>query len=447
MCNNNGACRALKGGVMCPSYRVTREERDVTRGRANTLRLAITGQLGPDALTSEDMAETLKLCVSCKACRRECPTGVDMARMKIEVLRARNEKLGLSLHDRLVGYLPRYAPHAARLAWLFNLRDAVPGAAKLSERLAGFAAARSLPKWRADYFRESDGLFPSPERGGTAREAPWGGVKQEHTTPTRQPSAADLPLSGGGGRQGDVVLFVDTFNRHFERENIDAARAVLSAAGYVVRFARPADGKRPLCCGRTFLAVGKTDEARREMERTVAAFAPFVAAGTPVIGLEPSCLFGFRDEVPALVKSDAAKRVADNALLLEEFLACEAAAGRLALNLAPLKKRALLHGHCHQKSFDTMPAVQAALKLVPDLEVEAVESSCCGMAGAFGFHAETIEVSRAMGELSLLPAVRQAPAEALIVADGTSCRHQIHDGAGREALHVARVLAMALPLS
>ena len=403
MCNNNGACRALKGGVMCPSYRVTRDERDVTRGRANTLRLAITGQLGPDALTSDAMAETLKLCVSCKACRRECPTGVDMARMKIEVLRARVEKYGLSLHDRLVGYLPRYAPYAARLHWLLNLRDAVPGAAKLSEAFAGFSARRSLPKWRPDVFDKA------------------------------------------GRANGDVILFADTFNRYFERENIDAALAVLNAAGYRVGLATPTDGGRPLCCGRTFLAIGKVDEARREMERTLAALAPFVANGVPVIGLEPSCLFGFRDEIPALVKSDAARQVAGNALLFEEFMTREAKAGKLDLNLAPMKTRALLHGHCHQKSFDTMTAVETTLKLIPGLEVETIESSCCGMAGAFGFDAATIEVSRAMGELSLLPAVRKAPADAIIVADGTSCRHQIHDGAGRDAIHVARVLAMALP--
>ncbi|MGA2891879.1 MAG: FAD-linked oxidase C-terminal domain-containing protein [Xanthobacteraceae bacterium] len=407
MCNNNGACRALKGGVMCPSFRVTRDERDVTRGRANTLRLAITGQLGPDALTSDDMAETLKLCVSCKACRRECPTGVDMARMKIEVLRARAEKNGLSLHDRIVGYLPRYAPYAARLHWLLNLRDVVPGAAMLSEAMAGFSARRSLPKWRADTFDEA--------------------------------SAAQ-----GGGEKGDVVLFADTFNRYFERENIDAAVAVLTAAGYHVRFAMPDDDGRPLCCGRTFLSIGKVDEARREAERTLAALAPYVARGVPVIGLEPSCLFSFRDEIPSLVKSDVAHRVADDALLFEEFLAREAKAGKFALDLAPMKKRALLHGHCHQKSFDTMTAVEATLRLIPELAVETVESSCCGMAGSFGYRAETIEVSRAMGELSLLPAVRKAPDDALIVTDGTSCRHQIHDGAGREAIHVARVLAMGL---
>jgi len=409
MCNNNGACRALAGGVMCPSYRVTRDERDVTRGRANTLRLAITGQLGPDAFTSDEMAETLKLCVSCKACRRECPTGVDMARMKIEVLRARAEKFGLSLHDRLVGYLPRYAPYAARLHWLVNLRDVVPGAGKLSEAIAGFSARRSLPKWRADYYKDVDARHRTRHDGK------------------------------------EIVLFADTFNRYFERENIDAALAVLSAAGYRVTVATPNDGGRPLCCGRTFLSIGDVDQARTEAERTLAALAPYVERGVPIIGLEPSCLFSFRDEIPALAKSNAARRVADDALLFEEFLAREAAAGKLDLKLAPTKKRALLHGHCHQKSFDTMSAVEATLKLVPDLVVETIESSCCGMAGAFGFHADTIEVSRAMGELSLLPAVRKALADTLIVADGTSCRHQIHDGAGREAVHVARVLASALP--
>jgi FAD/FMN-containing dehydrogenase/Fe-S oxidoreductase len=405
MCNNNGACRALAGGVMCPSYRVTREERDVTRGRANTLRLAITGQLGPDALTSDAMAETLELCVSCKACRRECPTGVDMARMKIEVLRARAEKLGLSLHDKLVGHLPRYAPTAARYPWLMNLRDRLPGAAKLSQAIAGFSAQRSLPKWRSDWFKDADA---GPETGR------------------------------------DVVLFADTFNRYFEPENLDAARAVLSAAGYRIRFAVPRDGTRPLCCGRTFLAVGLVDEARREIERTLKALTPFAERGVSIIGLEPSCLFSFRDEVPALIKSDAARKVADQAVLFEEFLASEAKAGRLDLPFKRAKKRALLHGHCHQKSFDVMPAVQAALKLVPDLEVESIESSCCGMAGSFGYHTDTIEVSRAMGELSLLPAVRKAPADAVIIADGTSCRHQIKDGAGREAVHVARLLAECL---
>jgi FAD/FMN-containing dehydrogenase/Fe-S oxidoreductase len=413
MCNNNGACRKLAGGVMCPSYRVTRDERDVTRGRANTLRLAVTGQLGFDALASDEMAETLKLCISCKACRRECPTGIDMARMKIEVLAARAAKRGLSLHERLVGWLPRYAPYAARWPRVLNGRNGNGALRKASEIFTGFSARRDLPKWRADTYRDrSDWRYGAATAGDATR---------------------------------DVVLFADTFNRYFERENLDAALRVLVAGGYRVHALLPADGdERPLCCGRTFLSVGQIAEAKREMERTLKALAPYIARGMPVVGLEPSCLLTFRDELPALIKSESVGGLAANALLLEEFLAREHAQGSLALPLGSLPKNALLHGHCHQKAFDAMGAVEGALRLVPDLSIETVESSCCGMAGSFGFDAATIEVSERMGELSLLPAVRKAPADTLIVADGTSCRHQIHDGSKREALHVARVLEMSL---
>jgi FAD/FMN-containing dehydrogenase/Fe-S oxidoreductase len=413
MCNNNGACRKLAGGAMCPSYRVTRDERDVTRGRANTLRLALSGQLGPDALASDEMAETLKLCVSCKACRRECPTGVDMARMKIEVLAARAAKHGLTLHDRLVGFLPHYAPYAARWPWLANLRDRIPTLRKASEMFAGFSRRRSLPQWRQDTYRDrSDWAY--------------------NAAPSAEPMR-------------EVVLFADTFNRYFERENLDAALSVLVAGGYRVHAVLPTDGDaRPLCCGRTFLSVGQVEQAKREMERTLAALAPYVTRGVPVIGLEPSCLLSFRDELPALIKSEAAGALAGQALLLEEFLAREQKEGRLKMPLGALSRKALLHGHCHQKAFDAMGAVESVLKLIPELSVETVESSCCGMAGSFGYDAATIDVSLKMGELSLLPAVRKAPADALIVADGTSCRHQIRDGADRAALHVARVLAMSV---
>ena len=186
------------------------------------------------------------------------------------------------------------------------------------------------------------------------------------------------------------------------------------------------------------------DEARHEMQRTLDALAPFVKRGVPVIGLEPSCLFTFRDEMPAVLKAEGVEALAANSLLLEEFIAREQKAGTLELPLGPLSKKALLHGHCHQKSFAAMGAVEGALKLIPELAVETVESSCCGMAGSFGYDAKTIDVSLKMGELSLLPAVRKAADDTLIVADGTSCRHQIHDGAERDALHVARVLAMSV---
>jgi FAD/FMN-containing dehydrogenase/Fe-S oxidoreductase len=449
MCNNNGACRALAGGVMCPSYRVTREERDVTRGRANSLRLAVTGQLGPDAFTSDAMAETLKLCVSCKACRRECPTGVDMARMKIEVLAARAKKHGYGLHARLVGWLPRYAPYAAKVPWLMNLRDVLPGAAKLSEAIGGFSSQRTLPKWRSDWFKDSARAPSPPLRGeGRGEGASPRVIADEMLPGDSAPLTPTLsPQERGEGAQApkEIILFADTFNRYFERENIDAALAVLAAANYRVTVAAPTDGSsRPLCCGRTFLSVGAVDEAKQEAERTLAALAPHVARGVPVIGLEPSCILGFRDEIPAIVQDDRARAVAQHAFTFEEFLAREHKAGRLDLPLAPVAARALVHGHCHQKSFDAFAPVEAVLRLVPGLAVEAIESSCCGMAGAFGYGAETIDASRAMGELALLPAVRKAPGDAIIVADGTSCRHQIADGTGRAAQHVARVLQQSL---
>lgn len=408
MCNNNGACRKLSGGAMCPSYRATLDEKHVTRGRANVLRLALSGQLGADAFASDDMAEAMSLCVSCKACRRECPTGVDMARFKIEVQAARRKKKGLSLRDRLIAYLPRYAPYAAKLPFLFNLRDRVPGMARLSESLLGLSAERTLPAWRADIFApDADAVGPADGR--------------------------------------EVVFFADTFNRYQESENAQAALKVLVAAGYRVHLPKAADGgPRPLCCGRTFIATGLVEEARSEMERSLAVLAPFAERGVPIIGLEPSCLYGFRDEVPALLPTPAAKAVAAQAMLLEEFLAREAQAGNLKLPLKAMKKKAFLHGHCHQKSFAGMGAVERVLRLVPELDVAVIESSCCGMAGAFGYQSETYAVSKAMGELSLLPAVRAADSEAIIVADGTSCRHQIKDGTGRQAIHVARLLADSL---
>ncbi|MGY4307234.1 FAD/FMN-containing dehydrogenase/Fe-S oxidoreductase [Bradyrhizobium sp. USDA 4369] len=407
MCNNNGACRKLDGGVMCPSYRATRDEKDVTRGRANTLRLAISGQLGPGALSSDEMMETLKLCVSCKACRRECPTGVDMAKMKIEVLAARARSHGLTLRDRIVAYLPRYADLAARFAPLANLRNHSAPLRALMERVAGISAKRKLPAFRSDTFRVDAEAF-GPENGR------------------------------------EVVLFGDTFNRVYERENLEAALRVLIAGGYRVYVPRPADGGRALCCGRTFLSAGLVDEAKSELKRLVETYAPFAARGVPIIGLEPSCLLTLRDELLSLRNDAAAKTISAHALLLEEFLAREAESGRLALPLGPLPGKALLHGHCHQKSFAAFKPVEQVLRLIPELEVETIESSCCGMAGAFGYGAETYEVSQQMAEASLLPAVRNADASTFIVADGTSCRHQIQHGAARGAMHAAQLLAMSL---
>jgi Fe-S oxidoreductase len=398
MCNNNGHCRKFDAGTMCPSFRVTRDEVHLTRGRANTLRLALSGQLGPDAMTSEEVAKAMDLCVSCKGCKRDCPTGVDMARMKIEVRSARRMSKGLRQRDRLIGDLPAWAPWARRMPWLFNL-------AWLVQPFLGFARQRALPKWRGDTFLSTTGV-----------------------------DAADAT----------VVIFADTFSNNFEPEILHAARRVLEAAGHRVAIAWPAIGSRALCCGRTYLATGQVDKAKEEAERLLEALHPYVQKGVPVVGLEPSCLFTLRDEFLALGLGEGAKRTADNAFLFEEFLAREKKAGRLTLELKPIEhKTALLHGHCHQKAFGAMSAVQEVLALVPDLSVKPIDSSCCGMAGSFGYEAEHYKTSVAMAELSLLPAIR-ADKDALVVADGTSCRHQIADGADRHAVHVAQVLDRAL---
>ncbi|HJS39686.1 MAG TPA: FAD-linked oxidase C-terminal domain-containing protein [Burkholderiales bacterium] len=398
MCNNNGHCRKFDAGTMCPSFRATGDEMHLTRGRANTLRLALSGQLG--ATADEDVKRALELCVSCKGCKRECPTGVDMARMKIEFMAHYRRRHRLTLRERLIAYLPRYAPWAARLAPLANLGNALP---RLREMLTGFTARRALPPWRGNWFVDR----AWPKRG------------------TRE-----------------VVLFVDTFNRYFEPENVRAAVRVLVAADYRVHIAQPDFENRPLCCGRTFLSVGLVKEARREAERMLEALRRWVDHGIPIIGLEPSCLYTLRDEYVGLLPE--ARSLASRVLLFEEFLDEEHRAGRFAPALKAVPGDALLHGHCHQKAFGAMGAVENVLRLVPGLRVSVVESGCCGMAGSFGYEAEHYDVSMKMGELGLLPAVRRANADTLVVADGTSCRHQIADGTGRRALHVARVLERAL---
>jgi Fe-S oxidoreductase len=315
-----------------------------------------------------------------------------MARMKIEFLAHYRRAHGLSLRERAVAYLPRYAPLAAQAAPLANLLTG------MLKNALGFSGHRVLPRWRRDHF-VAHAFAKSGER--------------------------------------DVVLFVDSFNRWFEPENARAATRVLEAAGYRVHVAEPVMAGRPLCCGRTFLSAGLVEEAKVEARRVLEALGPWAARGIPIIGLEPSCLLSLRDEYGVMLKGSEV--LAQNALLFEEFLAREPG----KLKFREMKREVLLHGHCHQKAFDAMPAVHKVLSMVPGMEIQLVETSCCGMAGSFGYEAEHYDVSMKMAELSLLPAVRNAP-QALVVADGTSCRHQIADGARREAWHVARVLSEAL---
>jgi FAD/FMN-containing dehydrogenase/Fe-S oxidoreductase len=449
MCNNNGHCRKFDAGTMCPSYRVTRDESASTRGRANTLRLALSGQIGNDGIADAAVHDALDLCVSCKGCKRDCPTGVDMAKMKIEHLHHYHAKHGYSLRDKLIAYLPDYAPLAARWSWLLNLRNRSTLLAKLSEVFFGFSAKRSLPEWRRDtaWKRVAGTSSAAPPLAVEGR-----GEGAKASAPTNEsagllpPHPSPLPRGerGHANARRDVVLFIDTFNAAFEPENVDAALKVLSAAGYSVHIARKPPGENGnLCCGRTFLTVGMVAEAKKRAEMLLSALAPYAERGFPILGLEPSCLFTLKDEMLSMQLGEKAKLVANHAMLIDTFLAREASEGKLdALKqqLKPATQPILVHGHCHQKAFDEATPTVKLLSLIPDANPTMIESSCCGMAGAFGYDASHYETSMAMAELSLLPALRRA-SDACIVADGTSCRHQIKDGASRGATHAIRVLA------
>ncbi|MHB1116874.1 (Fe-S)-binding protein [Sideroxydans sp.] len=410
VCMGKRHCQDKDKGVMCPSYRVTDDEKHSTHHRAVTLKAALDGELGEHPFLSEELAEAMEYCVSCKGCKSECPHGVDMALLRVEAMAQRWHQLGhVPLRERMFAFIPRYAKYLKLFNWIGALRLHVPLIAKAMERWLGIAAKRSLPKAAARDFI---------------------------STKSQSLTATD------GARE--VVLLVDTFSNHLDPQIAQAALDVLQTAGYTVHIAQPAAGERALCCGRTFHSNGLIDEARAEATRLLDVLTPFAERGLPIIGLEPSCLLMLRDEYHSLGLGERVGKVANAALLLEEFLAREHDAKRLNLPFRSIPEKVLVHGHCHQKAFGVMPAVAKVLGLVPDLQVEFIESSCCGMAGSFGMEAEHYDVAMQMGELSLLPKVRAAEADTLLVANGTSCRHQIRDGAARESQHLAQVLQRAI---
>jgi Fe-S oxidoreductase len=411
VCMNNHQCQRDGKGVMCPSYRITHDPAHSTGARVKAFKAALNGELGDDPFAHPDLVAAMDLCVSCKGCKKECPSAVDMTLIKTEYLAQKNARLGVSRRTRLFAALPRWL-HERRpmLQALVRLRNASPRVAKLAERWLGVAAQRPIPEIVAAGFRAE--------------------------------SAESC------GQRGKVLLFVDTFTHYYTPEIASAAIKVLRAGGYAVDVLEPAktDGEpeRPLCCGRTYLSQGLVDEAKREAQRVMAALAPALAADTPIVGLEPSCLLALRDEFYSLGLGPEVGQLSKQAFLFEEFLMREGNKG-LKLDLKPLPGgRAVVHGHCHQKAFGAMKSVKKVLGWIPEFEFDIVDASCCGMSGSFGLEAEHYEASRQMGELALLPAVRAAAPDALIVADGFSCRHQIKDGSGREAMHVAVLLARAL---
>jgi len=420
VCMNNHQCQRDGKGVMCPSYRVTLDPAHSTGARVKAFKAALNGELGDKPFAAEELAAAMDLCVSCKGCKKECPSAVDMTLIKTEYLAQRNARIGLMPRQKLFGALPRWLHrHRKTLVWLARWRNRSPWVAKLAERWLGIAAARPIPGPAA--------LPYAPPALGT-------------------PPAT---IHGEPGKTSKtVLLFVDTFTHHFNPEVAEAALKVLQAGGYGVRVLQPApdddEPDRPLCCGRSYLSQGMVDAARSEAQRVMKALVPALAEGLPVIGLEPSCLLALRDEFYSLSLGPAVGQLGKQAFLLEEFLMREGNKG-LKLDLKPLPGgKAVVHGHCHQKAFGTMKAMKKVLGWIPEFEFEIVDASCCGMSGSFGMEAEHYKVSQAMGELALLPAVRAAAPEATIVANGFSCRHQIADGSGRQAEHLAVLLARAL---
>jgi Fe-S oxidoreductase len=354
-----------------------------------------------------------------------------MAKMKIEFLSAYKKRVGHSLRDLAVAYLPKYASTISNiplLPALLNLRNHIAPVAKLQEWMMGISAQRSLPIWKRKTF--------------------WNQKAAQRHQFTPEELAQDSNRKG-------VVLLADTFNAYFEDENLQAALKVLKAAGYRVhipsksgsnqekKVANTNTCSKEFCCGRTYLAAGMVDKAKETLGELVDHLAPYANKNIPIIGLEPSCLFTLKDEALVMGFGEKAISVSKQAQLLEEFLASEAKAGTLKLNLKEASKPVLFHGHCHQKSFAAVTPAMELLKLIPKAEPKLIESSCCGMAGSFGYEAEHIEVSKQMAELSLLPSIRKLP-DSWVVADGTSCRHQIADGTQREAVHIARILAAHL---
>ena len=410
MCNGAGVCRKLTGGSMCPSFMVTREEEHSTRGRANLLRAAISGALPADDLTSPRMHEAMELCVECKACKAECPSSVDMAKIKIEFLAAHHERHGVPLRDRLFGDIARINRLASGVgAPLVNALLSARWARSLMEKGLGIDGRRPLP---AVARRPFDRWFARRFAGRS--------------------SGQPAPL-------GRVVLFNDTFNTFNTPRVAQAATELLVAAGYDVVLSRHG------CCGRPMLSKGLIDQARAAAHTTLDRLAPLAEQEVPIVGLEPSCLLTLRDEYRDLLPGDPrVDLVASAAVTLEEFVAGLADEGRLELRFHDDSRSVLLHGHCHQKALVGTGPARRALGLPPGYRVEEVDSGCCGMAGSFGFESEHYDISMAMGERRLLPAVRQLDSDALVVAAGISCRQQIEHGTGRRALHPAEVLRAAL---
>ena len=407
LCNGVGACRKKLVGTMCPSYIATLDEEHSTRGRANVLRAALSGKLDGEGFTSQRVYEALDLCLECKGCKGECPSNVDMAKMKYEFLAHYYEKHGLPLRNRVFGRIETLNRLGSAFAPLSNRVLNHPWHKRILERAIGVDRRRSLPEFAEKTFEQ------------------W----FYHRNPD----------SVGDRDRPTVVFFPDTFINYSEPHIGIAAVEVLESAGYRVVLAEPR-----ACCGRPLISKGMLRQAREAARYNISQLERYVDRGWAIVGCEPSCVMTFRDDYRDLVNDPRTNRIADSIFMIDEFLAREHAAGRLSLPVKRLDRTISLHGHCQQKAIAGTGSTVAALELVPGYEVTTLNTGCCGMAGSFGYEREHYDLSMKIGEDRLFPAIRNAEDRTEFAATGTSCRHQIADGTGRTAHHPIELIRAAV---
>ncbi|MEE8397305.1 MAG: heterodisulfide reductase-related iron-sulfur binding cluster, partial [bacterium] len=412
MCNGNGQCRKLDVGVMCPSYHATKNDRHSTRGRANALRGVISGKLPRKEFAGRAMYDVMDLCLECKACRTECPSNVDMAKMKYEFLYHYNKAHGVPWRSRLFGGIDGLN-RLGVAAWpLSNLLGARP-LNKLIQPCLGIAPQRKLPSFARKRFSR------------------WFAARKKK----------EAAAAGASPKRPQVVLFHDTFMEYNHPEIGRATVEILEKTGHEVVLVERK------CCGRPAISKGMLDEARKNALHNVELLKGYAARGIPIVGVEPSCLLTIREEYPSLIPGEETSRVAAQAVTIDEFLAGLLERGLLAFaepkNGRP-RRQYLLHGHCHQKALVGTAPTLKVLNSLPGAEAHEIDAGCCGMAGSFGYEREHYAISMAIGEQRLFPAVRGAAKETVIVADGISCREQIAHGTKRKAKHLVEVVAEAM---
>lgn len=401
-CFGVGKCRKLDGGTMCPSFQVTREEKHTTRGRARLLFEMLRGDSIPDTWRNEGVKEALDLCLACKGCKGDCPVSVDVATYKAEFLAHFYEGRLRPNHAYAMGLIDKWAALGSRVPALVNLVTQTPGLSALAKKLGGITQKRDMPSFPDRSFKQ----WLAEERGD---EPPAAGVR------------------------GDVILWADTFNNYFMPHTAQAALAVLEDAGFRVHVPR-----EHLCCGRPLYDFGMLDEAKQYLRKVLAALAPEIEKGTPIVCLEPSCASVFKDELINLFpKDEQARRLRSQVILFPDFL------DKMGYQPQPLEGKAIVHGHCHHKALWSLSPEDRLLRAA-GLEPKLLDSGCCGLAGSFGYEAGHHDISMQIGNRVLLPSVREAAPDTFVIADGFSCRQQIAHGSERKAMHTAEVLAMAL---